>query len=170
LGIGLAVSGLIFVAALFLWRRYWKPLRDAVRRVSLDNPVGVVVGGRIPRLATNVSENLWPITVGPIPSPQLIVLIADGTGIKLLSITQSPQVIASCAWQRIRDIRPIEYVEAGRAYEGLAILGPTATHAIVIQTNDARRVVVSFHRGATLQQIANRLLSQRPAALEPSQH
>ncbi len=169
LSVGLAVGALVIVAALYFWLRYWRPVKDAVKQVSLANPASVVIGGRIPRLTRDVSENVWPDAVGPIPEPQPIVVISDGTGIKLLSAAQFPQIIGHCGWQTILDVRPVEYVEGGRAYEGLAVLGPIPSRAVVLQVVVRGRVSVSFPRGRALQGVANRLLSQRPSASGPLQ-
>lgn len=161
--LGLGIGALIIVAVLFFWLRYWRRLKNAVRQVSIFSPASVVIGGRIPQLAREATAIAWPDFADPVPVPQQIVLVADGTGLEIVSVTHFPQLIGSSSWQEILDIRPVEYVEAGRAYEGLAIIGSTASRSVVLQVVNVGRVAVSFPRGTALEGIANLLRSQKPS-------
>lgn len=164
--IGLAVAALILVALIALWSRYWQPLKQSVRQTSRAHVTSLVVGARMPRLTEALFTALWPTALAPVPRPQHVVLLVDSDGISVLNARQPSSLIASLPWSTVADVRHVEYVEGDRAYEGIAVIGPTEVDAAVFQIVSFNRRGVSFPRGLKLDVLTQSILSRRPSTAD----
>lgn len=159
--VGASLGVLICIAAFALWSRFWKPLRLAVSRTTLANPSSLVVGGRLPGLAPDVIGRSWPSSIARYDRPQDVVVIGSPQGLRLSGVGQSPVDLVELSWPEILDIALVEYVEAGRAYDGIAIVGPTMDRAIVAQPVQPTLLGASFPRGERLAALRDELLAYR---------
>lgn len=152
--IGISIAFLILLAALIGWILYWRPLARAVHQVSGRTNGGIVVGARLPAFSDSDAARVWPSEVGPMPPPQSVVAVFNAEGATLYNTHKTPERILGLSWSQIRAVIPVEYVEKGRAYDGLALVGSSDATAIVIQLVKTSRPIVEFVTGEKLKVFA----------------
>lgn len=159
--LGMAIGiplGLLGVAAgLVVWERYWAPLKSAYSRAKQEYPSAFAFPARLPRLSGDRSP--WSLD-SPLAST-LVVIVADDRGIKLVGAGASSERTLALNWKDVISIKQVEYVENGRAYDGIAIFGPTSDRVIVTKPVSVARIGVSTPRGSELNALAAKLLSRR---------
>jgi len=164
--IGLALGILICAAALLLWLRHWAALRSALSTARRTAASNLVLGGRLPQLSNDLREQTWPMSLAPIPRSQHAIVIVGQSGVTVLGVGSPQSVVIHLGWSDIVGIRGVEYVEAGKAYDGIAFVGPTADRAVIMQPVRLRVAGPRFPRGASTDELAARLLAQRPTVAE----
>jgi len=159
--IGIALAALIATGLSIAWRAYWRALGRAVRQESATHPQSLVLGARLPNLASELFRRTWPSGWGQVPRPQQLVLRVDSSGVALLTVGVPIAVVLKLDWDQVAGFSPVEYVEHGFAYEGLAIDGTVEGSAVLLQII-ATSPIVRFPRGNGLAEIASRAQAERP--------
>lgn len=158
-GIGLMVAFVIVLGGVALWSRYWAGLGRAVADAEARRPEALVLGGRLPRLLGNTMEEIWPSSIAPLPAAQHVLVLADVDGVRVVALGNA--LLVALGWPQVRAIEVVEYVEDGKAYDGIAIFGPTAERAIVLQPIMPTLVGARILGGTALQKVKNDLTSRR---------
>jgi hypothetical protein len=131
--IGISLAVLVMLAAVTAWAMYWRGLAWAVSEVGTRSAGALVLGARLPRLAASVLAQSWPKELGqPLP-PQNVVIQVDPLGATLFNTKRPPSKLIEIPWSQVQGLSVVEYVEADRAYPGLALEVSKSNSAIVFQ-------------------------------------
>jgi len=160
MAIGIPLSVLVVVAALLVWARYWAPLKSAESLAKRENPYAAIVAARLPRLAGDAAGNTWPGPLDPIPASPFVVIIADSQGVRLISGRDETEPILALGWDDVVRIAAVEYVEHGRAYDGIGIFGPT--RAVAVQPVRPSAVGVAIPKRDGFEVLIAELMARRP--------
>lgn len=163
---GVAISTLMCAVLFLLWLRYWAGLRSAFLIARRTNPSKLVLAGCLPQLPDDIREQTWPMSLAPIPASQHAVVTVDRSGVTVLSVRNPPNVVIHLGWSDVVSITGVEYVEAGKAYDGIAFHGPTRDRAVIVQPVRVTVMGPRFSRGTHLDELVANLLAQRPTVAE----
>lgn len=160
---GLALGGVAVPVTVWAgWRRLLRPLRRAAAQVKVDRPTSRVIGGRLPLLG-GVEPTSFVAMVDALTTPNhWVVLAIDDTAVTILDSSQPPKVLLQLPWREVLRVAPVEYVESGRAYDGLAIDGPTVEQSVVLQVVRPRLMGARFPHGKELDLLAEEIKALRP--------
>lgn len=158
--IGLGFGGVLVLGLIIGWWVYWWPLTRSIRSVRAREPESLVLGARVPNIASSVESGPGEVATGPI-GPQRVVLRVDSGGVALLTTARTIGMLRQIPWEEIGGVEPVEYVESGVAYEGLAVEGAKDRTDIVLQMVSPG-VIVRFPRGKSLAAIASDVDARRP--------
>lgn len=139
--VALSMTFLVSVATCVFLTIFFRPIATGLRELKRRYPNLVVLGGRLPRLADGVIKNAWPWRDAVVPKTQNIVLAVDSTRVLIFGARKPRELLAEVPWSNIIGVVRAEFVEPPlaewvgptRAYEGIAIVGPSEERAIVFQ-------------------------------------
>ncbi|NYF09437.1 hypothetical protein HDC94_000593 [Leifsonia sp. AK011] len=156
--IGISLGVPIVAVIVVILVRYWAPLKAAEALARRENPSAVTLAARLP---DGAARSAWPGPPESMPASPFLVIVADGQGVRVMSVHNVSEPILTLGWPEVVRVGVVEYVEKGRAYDGIAIFSPTNDRAVVVQPVRPAPVGMSALKRGGLEHLTRELLARQ---------
>ena len=157
-----AIAFFVFLlAASIVWAAVWRKSRVGLKRAASEHPTSFVTAARMP--SVDLPEGAAWLNAPPVGNR--IVILIVGEGVLVLTGTDGSPLLKALE-PEILELEPVEYVEQGKAYDGIAIRTATAPGGVVLQPIELRGLWVqhtSFRQFAAVMEKIQSALRVSPA-------